>query len=244
MPPKKKKGGKKGKGKGKSEKAGGAFTDMTVPKLPDIKTSSLQFAVATSDPVSLNRLVQHYDHEDALNKTDINGSTCLHTAVHKGDFIMVKRILEIGRVDVNVCERPIVGGYAAIHHACLYGEVEILRALLLTAKANLNIKSLSNLGETPLHICCKHNQVECAKLLLEFNANTNIKDAFGHNASFWAVSKGHQSMIALLDLPPPKAASTDEFIKILLEHNKDFKFPSAKAAKGKGDKKGGGKKKK
>jgi hypothetical protein len=73
----------------------------------------------------------------------------------------------------------------------------------------------------------------------------DARDNFGHNASFWASERGNDLLIKEVGLPPIHTATAQEYINILLAKIPNFKISDGKKkAKGKGDKKGGGKKKK
>lgn len=240
MPPKKKGSKKGGKGKSKPTKIVGVpFTDMSLPPLPSVKNTAIAYTVASNNPETLHRLVNHYNYSDGFMAKDVNGSTAIHIAVKKGNPDMLATVLSMGRIDINAYESSDIGGYAAVHLACLEGDKEMLQ-ILLNHGADPNIRANSSLGDTPLHVCCKHGQMECARILLDKDANPSLRDSFGHNASHWAVAKQHEDMIPKLGLPPAKAASANEFINILLANNKNFKLPAIKV-KGKGKEKGKGK---
>ena len=73
-----------------------------------------------------------------------------------------------------------VGGYSALHHACLEGNADIVN-LLAKAGANLNIKADNISGETALHICCKLDRRMCGKILIDHGALIDARDNFGNN---------------------------------------------------------------
>ena len=52
----------------------------------------------TSDCKSLIRMVSHYNFQDQLNVTDINGSTPIHNAAKKGDVKMLEQLLTFGTI--------------------------------------------------------------------------------------------------------------------------------------------------
>ena len=136
-------------------------------------------------------------------------------------------------------ELRIVGGYAPIHHACLEGQQEVVR-LLAEAGADLNIKCDSAVGESPLHICCKLNMVHCGKILIDSGASLDVRDNFGNNSTFWAVSSRNFDMVKALNLPASKSASAEEFLKLTIARlGGNFKLPTVKPGKSKGG--GGGK---
>lgn len=165
-----------------------------------------------------------------------------------GDDRMLQHLLSFpesyGSSDgLNLKEKRVIGGYAAIHHACAIGNADCL-LLLLRAGANPSLPCDSNLGETPLHICCKNGRLPCAQLLVEHGANVDARDGFGHNASFWAYNKNHEHIISALGLPPVRAASAEDYLQIMMMRNKAFAIPFSKLKK-KSTKKGEkGKKKK
>ena len=125
---------------------------IPTPPVVSEKTTTLLYSICTSDTATVNRLVAHYNFEESLVKRDINGSTALTLAVKRGDENMVAQLLSFPgmRSIINATEKSIIGGYAAIHLACI-GGFDSIAALLIRAGSLLNMKSDSNLGETPLH---------------------------------------------------------------------------------------------
>lgn len=138
-----------------------------------------------------------------------------------------------------------MGGLTALHLACANGSEKLVEALIKEG-ADIHLKSDSSLGERPLHTCCKHGHVGCARLLLAADCQTDLRDNFGHNASYWASQKGFGPMVAELGLPPPKAATAAEFFAIMQEKLQGkFVLPGLGKKKGvkKGSKGGKGKSK-
>lgn len=240
MPP------KKAKGAGKKKKAAAPVkkdTDLTLPPITTVRTSGIMFAVASSDVVTMGRLVQHFNFASMLSKVDMNNSMPLHMASKRGDAAIVEKLLSYKETltTVDARESSSVGGYAAIHYACAGNYYDVL-SLLLTHKADVNIKTASTLGESPLHVCCKTgpSTMACAKLLIDAGANVNATDTFGHNCSYWAQNKGHVDMIRELNLPDGKACGIDEFIAMTFAAIPGFSIKKDKkkkpAGKGKGKK--------
>ena len=239
------KSSKKGSKKGSSKK----LPSLNLPALPKLlsapspspRTQTLLFTVSSGDETSLTRMVGVYGFGSNLKEKDTNGATALHIAVRKGDIDLVKRLLSFPEVPLNATEDPKIGGFTALHAACQEGKVELVQ-LLLNAGANPNIKSTSPLGESPLHICCKHDQSECAKALLAGGALADCRDAFGHNPSFWANSKLNGHMIKDLSLPPIHRATPQEHFAMMCAKNP--KLLEVPGKKKKGSSKNGDKKKK
>lgn len=241
MPPKKKTGTKKKKKVVAKKPVIVIPPDSKLPQLADAKNSALMHTIAIADINSMNRLVAHYNYEETLKTTDINGSTPMHMAVKKNDTRMVDALLSFNKIDLNVLELPIVGGYSAVHHACLLGHHEVL-IQLLKAGADPNLKCNSTNGETALQLCCKLGRLQCAHALIDAGASPDVKDNFGNNASFWAHKYRQDALIRELHLPPVKTATADEFVALLLKKNPNFVLPSIKVKVKKGKGKDGKKK--
>ena len=145
--------------------------------------------------------------------------------------------------DINKKELKVVGGYSALHHACLEGFEDAVK-LLVEAGADVNIKADNIPGEAPLHICCKLDRRICGKILIDHGANIDARDNFGNNPAFWANSKQNFDLIKFLGLPTAKAATAQEFLALAIQRNPLYQLPSLhkKKKKGKGGDKKGGKK--
>lgn len=247
MPPKKRsasKGGKKKKGtkKGKEKVVHGlSELDLALPLIPSAQAQVVQSACAASDGRTLMRMVDHYNGDAYLKEVDCNGSSPLHLAVRNKDILLTKKLLSYEAIDVNKLEMRGMGGYTALHLACSSPGSTVIIEALLKHGADIHLKADSALGERPLHTCCKHGHLAAARLLIAAGVDTDLRDNFGHNASYWASQKGFDSMITELELPVAKAATAAEFFKIMQEKLKGkFILPSLTKGK-KGGKKGGGK---
>jgi ankyrin repeat protein len=174
-------------------------------------------------------------------------TTLLHTAAKAGSLNVIDIILLIRGIDINKLESRSLGGYSALHCACMTNRADIAEKLI-AAGTDINIASNSSQLETPLHVCCKHNSIECCALLLAKGVQADKRDGFGHSASFWAHIKGFDRLLALPGLPKPSAATPKEHLDLLSQRvglpviiSKD---KSKKKGKGTGKGKGKGKKKK
>jgi ankyrin repeat protein len=214
--------------------------DDKLPALSNSRTTALISTVASSDIKSLVRLVAHYDFGKVLDTSDVNGSTPIHIAVKRNDIPTIERLLSYKAIDINKTELPIVGGYTALHHACLNERVSIIQ-LLLQSGANPNIKCNSAVGETALQLCCKLGNIDCARKLMQAGASGEIRDNFGNNSSFWAYKYHQDALIRELGLHAPKSATAEEFLALMIRRNPAFVLPAIKVKK---TKKTTGKKKK
>jgi ankyrin repeat protein len=245
----KKKGGKKAKtpaaeddGEGGSKKAAPAL--LFAPTHEDtLKTATLMQTVCTGDAQTLTRLVVHYNFQESLLKTDLNGTTALMIACIKGDIPTLERLLSLQSAQAtNIDAREIaaVGGYSALHHACKEGHLGIVERLLRFG-ANPDLQTCSAIGETPLQLCCKVGlaALPCARMLLSFGAKPNAVDKFGNTAAFWAQNTRHTEMLTELNLVN-KPATAEQLMSAIMSRIPNFSMPNG----AKGKKKGGGKKKK
>lgn len=225
-------------------------TEPAIVLLPSydetIKVATLMRTVSSGDPTSLTRLVAHYNYQDALLKTDLNGTTALMIAARRGDVATLDRLLSLQSVtntNVDAREIIIIGGFSALHHACKEGHALIVEKLLQFG-ANADIQTNCSLGETPLQICCKTgpHTLPCARILLSLGAKPNAVDKYGNNAAFWAISAGNSDMVTELKLSN-KPATAEQLMATIMSRIPNFSMPSG----GKGGKKKGaakGKKKK
>lgn len=252
MPPKKKGGKSKSPGKKGGKKKGSKSpapkkrlfdADLALPVITSAPAAAFQAAVISQDVRTVSRVVEHYSGGSLafLKEVDANGSTPLHLAVRNNDMMLVKKLLGYQLIDVNRLEMRAMGGHAAVHIACACGFDKILQ-LLLAAGVDTHVKADSALGERPLHSCCKHGQTACATLLLDAGVMPDLRDSFGHNASYWAQQRGHTALLSSLGerLPAPKAATAQEYMAIMQEKlGSRFKLPAlTKGKKGKGGGKG------
>ena len=244
MPPKKK-GGKKHTADTGTELKEQKPETITFPTYDEkIKTSTLMRAVTQADPKSLTRLVVHYNYQDVMLKSDLNGTTALMLAAKQGDLPTVERLLSMQSAtqnNIDARELGLVGGFSALHHACREGHVRVVEALLRFG-CNADLQSNNALGETPLQVCCKRGPeaLACAKVLLSLGAKPNAVDKFNNTAAFWALSRGFGAMATELGLAN-KANDPDSFIRMMMNRIPGFKLP---ALGGKKKKSGGAKKKK
>jgi|GEM_PF-802297 len=87
-------------------------------------------------------------------------------------------------------------GSMAIHSASKAGMTNILREIL--DRAPEGIDAQDNEGSTPLMAAAASDRVEAIKLLLERQANRDVRDAKGRTAAEIAAEAGHQDALAAL----------------------------------------------
>ena len=94
------------------------------------------------------------------------------------------------------------GRRTALHDAAAFDCQEPIR-FLLQKGVNVNVRDTSDDGDgsTPLHECARHGHVDCAKLLLDRNADINALDSSAATALHAAASRGDLPMVQLLVNP-------------------------------------------
>jgi ankyrin repeat protein/ketosteroid isomerase-like protein len=114
-----------------------------------------------------------------------DGHTPLLIAARNGETEMVRALLQAG-ADVNAVE-PVFGA-VPLHKATYNGHVEITRLLAGAPRVNLNYQGPSN-GYTPLADALWHGFAECASVLIDAGARTDIVAYDGKRALDLAIEK-------------------------------------------------------
>lgn len=135
-------------------------------------------------------LIDHNAHVDAVDKS---GNSGLHLAVLYNHPKIVKLLTSKG-ANVNIKNKT-EEGFAPLHMSIQLKRDEITRALLI-AKANPDVQD--NLGRTPLMIACYDGAITPIRMLLQFNAQTIIKDKKGFTAEDMANMTGQYAASQLL----------------------------------------------
>lgn len=95
----------------------------------------------------------------ARSSSYADNEAVLLNAVAREDTSAVRKTLETGKVDVNV----IRNGMGPIHHACISGNVNIVK-LLLRYEADINLKTKQE--KTPIKLAVLHGHFELAEYLI------------------------------------------------------------------------------
>lgn len=128
--------------------------DLIPVKISSNNTDILLRTVASGDLETYRRLIRHFEYTNEVPLCDSNGSTALHIAAKRNDLTFLSLLLLMKKIDVNALEKKIIGGYAAIHHACQHDSTQAVLELL-QAGADPNIRCNSDFGYSPLHLCCR-----------------------------------------------------------------------------------------
>ena len=185
-------------------KAMNLTTGEEMDNLKSVLFPSLLCSVASIGDIDKLKCLETYEAD--WNVGDYTGRTALHTAAISGNVLVVRWLLERGASvhvrDVNN-ETPLVSAVRSGHmpvvrtlsqcgaHLDLTpaqvadmmvggagaGKLDTLHCLLV-AGADQDI-GLTASGNTPLHAATKGDQVEVARLLLDYNADTGLCSKYG-----------------------------------------------------------------
>ncbi|XP_056001155.1 ankyrin repeat domain-containing protein 26-like isoform X13 [Ostrea edulis] len=133
------------------------------------------------------------EHNAQLDTVDRKGNSAVHLAVLYNHPRIVKILTERGAT-VNLRNKT-EEGLAPLHMSIQLKREEITKILLI-AKANPDIQDL--LGRTPLMLACYDGAITPIRMLLQFNANTIIKDKKGFTAEDMANMTGQYAAAQLL----------------------------------------------
>lgn len=125
------------------------------------------------------------------NVADENNITLLAKAVDRGDWAIVKLLIEQG-ADVNVVNKeglPLVAVLAANGHKQLID-------LFVQNGADINLPSSG--GVTVIHEAARYNQEETLAYLIEQGANVNAQTAKGWTPLMLAAKNGYKSLVVTL----------------------------------------------
>lgn len=115
------------------------------------------------------------------------------TAAKQGDLAGVKQ----GLRDPDVRKNLNAGPWTILHHAVSGKHAEVVEYVLLQG-ANPNIAYPQKGERTPLHEAASHRALDIARILIDFGAATNRKDAKGKTPMDLAHAANDTEMVELL----------------------------------------------
>ena len=127
-----------------------------------------------------------------VNHRDVDGSTPLQWAVHKGDVPEARRLLRAG-ADVSLANNY---GATPMSLAAEVGNTDMLKLLL---EVGANVDSPNAEGQTVLMAVARTGNVEAAQLLIGHHATVDAREKWGgQTALMWASARRHPEMMELL----------------------------------------------
>ncbi|MEO0348333.1 MAG: ankyrin repeat domain-containing protein, partial [Pseudomonadota bacterium] len=89
----------------------------------------------------------------------------------------------------------VVNGLNLIHRVAKFGNNEMMKLII---GEGVDLNSTSEAGYTALHFACQLGDVNLAYLLIENNANINVKDNWGNCPIHKAVINNHVDVVIML----------------------------------------------
>ena len=150
-------------------------------------------------PLHVAAMLGHVDfvkeilkHKPKLaTELDTRHLTPLHLAVANGHVETVRVLLSAINHDELSCSAWDGEGRNPLHLAAERGRLDVLREMLRVAPKTACWATLKGRGDTVLHVCVKHNQLEALKILVS-DVNdpqfVNAKDDYGMTVLHLAVA--------------------------------------------------------
>ncbi|CAJ0956645.1 unnamed protein product, partial [Mesorhabditis belari] len=137
-------------------------------------------------------IVKHVLPESDTDDTDNDGWSALLVAAWNGHAECVRLILEA----TCSVDQPDLMGWTALMWA-VYKNQPVAVELLLAHRAHVNLIDEED-GLTPLIVASGRGFADCARILIDHDAQVNACDKFGSTALIWASRKGHLPVVQLL----------------------------------------------
>ncbi|XP_076276577.1 ankyrin repeat domain 61 water witch [Lasioglossum baleicum] len=126
---------------------------------------------------------------DVNSRNPINFYTPLHFAIHRNCVDAARVLLDNGAKPITCLYQEIVE--PVLHSAIRAGAVEIAKLLL---DRGASVVEKNHMGETPLHVACFVQSIECVQLLLDApGTNVNAVDRAHRTPLHFAVMTTHSS---------------------------------------------------
>lgn len=157
----------------------------------DLGKTALIYAANIDNPKLVSNLIK-LDNK-AVNLLDNSGNTALIYSAQKGLIGNIKVLLANG---VQIDYRNPATGLSALSAAAAEGHSDVIRLLVRTGKADVNISDLS--GRTPIFYAVEQNKPDALRTLLSLGANVNAQDNNGVTPLMRASAKNRQDCVDIL----------------------------------------------
>ena len=135
----------------------------------------LQTCSIRNDHIKIKKLLQEKANPYFKNKWS-EERNAFHLATMKGNVQSMDTLIEHG-IDVNIVDK---NGYSALHLATSRNEVNAVKLILNTKKADLDLAN--KYGYTPILTAIENGHIEILQSLLDANASLDVKNKKGETA--------------------------------------------------------------
>jgi len=142
-----------------ARKLGGSNTDN------NLNRNSFSGVITTNNIENTEQKGMNSQRKLSRSSSHADNEAILLNAVAHEDVGTVKRIIESGKVDLNVMRN----GLTPLHHACVNGNINIVRLMVVSGNVDVNLKCKD--GTTPLKLAVLNGHYEVASLLISSGSN-------------------------------------------------------------------------
>ena len=132
-----------------------------------------------------------------VNLTDVNGNTALHYSVSHGNFDVVSVLLDSKVANANILNKAGYTCIMLISLAPILNDTHRAVVCRLFSMGDVNIRATQH-GQTALMLAASHGRLDMVQLLVEANADVNIRDEDGSTALMCSAEHGHASIVKYL----------------------------------------------
>lgn len=168
---------------------------IVVTKLGCLFLTSYLFLATTAPPNKWQALIPEDDleafQEVPLPPTDT--SACLKMSIEQGANRIAQYLIQVLE-DPNQLDTT---GQAPIHYAVIHDRKLVVESLIRRS-AQVDLRTATELGATPLMLACSRDHPELFQFLIEQGADVNAMDANGDPVANWAAYYGNRAALSAL----------------------------------------------